>query len=92
MSALYPEVPACIRISDAPTTHGNPSGGETATERKKRCFPWTYKLLKALAAARAAGATWPAITDQLIDKTGRQISPDAVANRVLRFEEEEEEK
>jgi hypothetical protein len=88
----YAAVPSWIRISDAPATHGNVGGDKTAGEKRKRSFPWTHKLLKALVAARAAGATWKAISDQLIDKTGRQIGPDAVANRVLRFEEEEEEK
>jgi hypothetical protein len=88
----YAAVPSWIRISDAPATHGNFGGDKTAAEKRKRSFPWTHNLLKALVAARAAGATWKAISDQLIDKTGRQIGPDAVANRVLRFEEEEEEK
>ncbi len=88
----YTDVPAYMRISDAPTTHGNLGGEKTAEDRRKRCFPWSYKLLKAVVAARTAGATWQAITDKLIEKTGHQISQDAVANRALRFEEEEEEK
>jgi hypothetical protein len=88
----YAGVPVWIRISDAPATHSGAGGDKAIGKKRKRSFPWSYGLLKSATAARVAGATWLAITDQLIGKTGRQIGPDAVANRVLRFEEEEEEK
>jgi hypothetical protein len=88
----YPGVPAWIRISDAPATHSGIGGDKTAGEKRKRSFPWNHKLLSAAAKARASGANWKTLAEFLTDKTGRQISPDAVANRVLRFEEEEEAK
>jgi hypothetical protein len=86
----YAQVPAWIRVSDAPACHGNSGGDKSIGEKRKRSFPWTYRLLQAAVAARTAGATWQAIAIFLSEKTGRQINEDAVANRVFRFEAEEQ--
>ena len=86
----YPGVPVWIRINDAPRTQGGGSGYKAVGKKRKRSFPWTYRLLKAAAAARAAGATWKVLAEFLTEKAGREITEDAVANRVLRFEEEEQ--